>query len=118
MTKSKKLSPLEAQIERRFVQECIDRNGIAIKLDSSRGLPDRLAVLPFPNGAYYVFIEFKKIGGRIAKAQEIWGKKLKGLRCRHFIMDRPEDIDSFFAAYENEVVRSAVGADLYDAFTR
>lgn len=118
MTKSKKLSPLEAQIERRFVQECIDRGGIAIKLDSSLGIPDRLAVLPFPNGAYYVFIEFKKIGGRVAKAQKIWGKKLKGLKCRHFIMDKPEEVDSFFAAYEHTVAREQIRTTPFDALTR
>lgn len=59
----------EAAIEESFVRQATQHGWLALKLTApGRGFPDRTVFTPW--GVF--FIEFKREGGRVSKAQELW----------------------------------------------
>lgn len=74
--------PLESSVEDWVVQYSEERGGRALKITGYKGFPDRLVILP---DAVVFFVETKTKGGRVATAQKIWHKILRGLGFKVYV---------------------------------
>ncbi len=84
----------EKKLEEKLVQAVKNRGGIAYKFTSPgrAGVPDRIVILP---GNKIGFIEVKKPGkGKLRKIQKQELKKLTALRCKCYVLNDPNDIQS------------------------
>lgn len=83
------MTALEAGLERRCKQTAEVRGGLFLKLLpwSTRGIPDRLVILP---GGVVWFVELKRKGGTPGKLQLRWGEKLRNLGCNYALIDSHE----------------------------
>lgn len=81
---------LEKEIEKACCKKVKELGGLAIKLGSYNGIPDRMFLLP---GAKIFFVEFKRPGGRVRKLQYWWRNQLLRLGFSSYIIDNVEDFE-------------------------
>jgi len=86
----------ESVLERRLVREVKAIGGLAPKWVSpgSRGVPDRIVILPDGRTLY---VEMKAPGKQLDPLQAKWAKRLLGMGHKHYNIDSNEDIDRFIA---------------------
>lgn len=87
------MTPLERDIERALVGMVKRQGGLCMKwvCPGWSGVPDRIILLP---GGRIMFVELKRPkGGEVAKLQEWWGRKLRGLGFRCVIVKSKTDIN-------------------------
>lgn len=84
----------EAELESRLVKEVKRIGGKAPKWVSpgTRGVPDRLVILP---GGRTIYVEMKAPGKPLEPLQVRWAKILRNLGHRVYKIDSNEDIDRF-----------------------
>lgn len=86
------MTQLERDIERALVGMVKRQGGFCLKwvCPGWAGVPDRIILLPHGR---VIFAELKRPkGGEIAKLQEYWAKKLKGLGFKHIYIKTRNDI--------------------------
>ncbi|MEX3555285.1 MAG: VRR-NUC domain-containing protein [Burkholderia gladioli] len=85
---------LEHVIETCLVERVHAIGGAAYKFTSParRSVPDRLVVLP---GGKIAFVECKRPGGRLTRAQAREHDRLRALGCSVWIVDTRESVDAF-----------------------
>ena len=86
--------PLESKVEARLCAAVKIRGGHAYKFTSPahRGVPDRLVVLPnYP----LIFVEVKRISGKLTPLQEVECKKLADMKQAVFVIYGYPDVDAF-----------------------
>lgn len=81
---------LEKNIEAYLTKQITKLGGVCVKLQGTKGLPDRLCILP---GNQIFFVELKTKTGRTSKIQEYTIRKLKNLDCQVFIINSKEGVD-------------------------
>ena len=84
----------ESRLERYFRQEVVQRGGWTIKLTGTKGIPDRLVMMP---GGVVVFVELKTDTGRLSKIQKAVIAKLAGLGCTVEVLYGKDQVDEWFA---------------------
>lgn len=84
----------ESDLERRLVQAVEGIGGRASKWTSpgSRGVPDRIVILPQGRVA---FVETKAPGKKPEPLQKYWARILRGLGHKVYVIDSLEGIDKF-----------------------
>jgi hypothetical protein len=96
----------ERAIEKKFKEFVESKGGICIKLQGTRGLPDRLIIFALEverdgqkgmGGGMY-FAEFKSKRGKLSKAQEFWKKHLEKLGIVVQVFDDLADAVDFHRA--------------------
>ena len=89
----------EKEIENYFVKQVQEKNGIAIKLNSTTmfGLPDRLVLLP--EGIVF-FAELKAPGQKPRTLQQFVHCKLKKLGFDIYVIDSKQQVREVLANYE------------------
>ena len=80
----------ERTIEHRLVEAVKKRGGIALKLDTLAGIPDRLILLP---QGVVMFVETKAPGEKPRKIQEFRIRQLRELGFRVEVLDNGNEID-------------------------
>lgn len=88
------MSIRESALERKMMRWAIDRGAIVVKVQGTRGWPDRAVVLP--NGRT-LFVEFKRPGQKPDPLQE---HILKQLRMRGCPATWADSEESFKLAFE------------------
>jgi hypothetical protein len=97
------VNALERSVEALLLRRVAALGGVALKLNSQRGLPDRLVVLP---GARVIAIELKRPrGGRLSVHQKIWLAKLRGLGIEVAVVRNASDIDARLGLAEQEPLK-------------
>ena len=85
---------LEKSVEDWVVTFAEDLGGRALKLTGYTGIPDRLVILP---GAVIAFVETKRPkGGKVAKAQKLRHKFLRGLGFRVYVPCTKQEVEHVF----------------------
>lgn len=81
----------EKELERHLVKEVRTAGGECIKLDSIKGIPDRLVLLP---GGQATFVELKspRGTGRVSKIQRYWLRRLQSLGFSAAVVDSREGV--------------------------
>jgi hypothetical protein len=87
----------EKQIEQRLCSKVKALGGLAIKLTTMSGLPDRLVLLP---GSVTVFIELKAPGRKLTAQQLKRKGQLEKLGFSVYRVDSYEKIDEVLDAYK------------------
>lgn len=91
---------LEISIEKHLYNEVKKRDGMAIKLDSMKGLPDRLVLTP--NGKHY-FVELKRPEGVLSEIQKEVHRRLIQRGHAVFTLWNINEVDRFIAeVFSNE----------------
>lgn len=85
---------LESRIEGRLVRGVRAAGGLCWKVTAERGAPDRIAVLP---GGRVVWIELKRPGGTVARAQEYQHRRLRALGHEVLVLRSRGEVDGFLA---------------------
>jgi hypothetical protein len=85
----------ESRLESYFRREVTQRGGWTIKLTGTKGIPDRLVMLP---GGNVVFVELKTDKGRLSKIQKAVIAKLDGLGCSVEVLYGKDQVDEWLAA--------------------
>jgi hypothetical protein len=95
------MSTRESTLEKRLVREVKRIGGIAPKWTApgSRGVPDRIVILP--NGKT-VYVEMKAPGKPLTPLQEHWANRLRILGHSVYKLDSPETIDQFISEVSRE----------------
>ena len=83
---------LEKSVEQYLRRAIIARGGMAIKLDSEAGLPDRLVVLP---GGRNIYVELKRPDGRVSEIQKVMHQRLRNLGQKVYVLWNFEQVDRF-----------------------
>jgi hypothetical protein len=96
----------ERAIEKKFKEFVESKGGLCVKLQGTRGLPDRLIIFAlevekegrkmFGGGMY--FVEFKSRKGKLSKAQVFWKKHLEKLGIVVQVFDDLADAVDFHRA--------------------
>jgi len=91
----------ESKLEHRLVREVERIGGKAPKWVSpgTRGVPDRLVILP---GGRTIYVEMKAPGKPLEPLQVRWAKILRNLGQRVYKIDCDEDIDQFIIEVSGE----------------
>ena len=87
------MTQLERDIERALVGMVKRQGGLCLKwvCPGWSGVPDRIILLP---GGRIMFVELKRPkGGEVAKLQDWWSRKLRGLGFRCVIVKSKVDIN-------------------------
>lgn len=86
----------ESTLEKRLVREVKRIGGIAPKWTApgSRGVPDRIVILP--NGKT-VYVEMKAPGKQLTPLQEHWANRLRSLGHSVYKLDSVDTIDQFIS---------------------
>ncbi len=97
----------ERAIEKKFKEFVESKGGLCVKLQGTRGLPDRLVVFaiervnkagePALGGGMY-FAEFKSKKGKLSKAQKFWMEHLQKLGIVVQVFDDVDDAIGFHKA--------------------
>ena len=74
---------IESGIEKSVVQYAKRWALLCVKLDSVKGIPDRMLILP---GGRVAFIEFKTPEGRLSPHQQAWRDRLQGFDQRYHVV--------------------------------
>lgn len=80
----------EGKVEAYLRQRVRALGGMCLKLDSVKGLPDRLVVLP---GRCPFFVEVKAEDGHLSKIQEHVIRRLRDLGQRVHVVYSKEEVD-------------------------
>lgn len=80
----------EGKVESYLVRRVKAAGGMCLKLDSAKGLPDRLVVLP---GRCPFFVEVKAEDGHLSKIQEHVIQRLRDMGQRVYVVYSKEEID-------------------------
>ena len=89
----------EKYIESRLVTQVKSMGGLAIKLSSGGGLPDRLLLF---NSGRCCFVEVKRPGERPRLLQEIRHEELRRLGFDVYVLDDIEGISEIVEKYGSE----------------
>jgi len=99
----------ERAIETKFRKYVEEHGGLCIKLQGTRGLPDRLVIFsiamrdkddqPVVGGGMY-FAEFKSKKGKLSKAQVFWKEHLEKLGIVVQVFDDLADAVAFHKAVQ------------------
>lgn len=82
----------EAVIEKYLIDQVKLRGGMCIKMNSVRGLPDRLVLLP---DARAYFVELKRpIGGKFEPLQQRTHGRLRLLGCGVYVVHTKIEVDT------------------------
>ena len=87
---------MEKQIEQYLRKQVIAKNGMCLKLDSEKGLPDRLVLTDLGR---HIFVELKRPGGRLSPAQVEYHRRLRERRHAVFVLWSFDDVDRFMKRY-------------------
>lgn len=82
----------ESTIERKLRHTIERRGGLALKLDTEAGQPDRLLLLP---GGKAMFVETKNESGRVSPRQAFFMKRLTALGFEVYVLNSAEAVDKF-----------------------
>lgn len=83
---------LEKSIERYLLERVKALGGMAIKLDSEKGLPDRLVL---DSGGHHYFIELKRPEGTLSPIQAEYHKRLKDRGHTVLVLWSYNDVNEF-----------------------
>jgi hypothetical protein len=89
------MTPLEKEIESKLVRLVRNRGGLCLKwvCPGWAGVPDRIILLP---GGRVVFVELKRPkGGALSSRQVWWGRKLRSLGFRPYVIWSHENLEAF-----------------------
>ena len=82
---------MEKTIESRLTKRIKEVNGLCLKLNGYKGIPDRIILL---NGKCY-FVELKDTGKRLRPEQKVWQDKLRRMGFVAVMVDSKDAVDSF-----------------------
>lgn len=90
----------ESALEKKFVKAVESIGGMAPKwvAPGSRGVPDRIVILP---GGRVAFVEMKAPGKKLGPLQEWWAENLRRRAQKVYKIDSPEGIKKFIDGAKN-----------------
>lgn len=94
---------IEKEVENYLKKEVEKRGGICVKLDAttSRGLPDRMCILPY---GQVLFVETKRPKkGRLSKCQAYILEKINSLGGKAYVVSSKEDIDYLLSRHDKKI---------------
>jgi hypothetical protein len=89
------MTPLEKEIESKLVRLVRNRGGLCLKwvCPGWAGVPDRIILLP---GGRVVFVELKRPRGGVLSSRQVWwGRKLRALGFRLYVIWSNENLEAF-----------------------
>ena len=87
----------ESVVRASLIRECKARGWRCIKTDSlATGFPDDMILAGFGRIA---FVEEKRPGGEVRKAQPLWHKRLRELGFECVILEHPEDVKEWVESW-------------------
>jgi hypothetical protein len=83
----------ESTVEQYLKKRIRELGGVCVKLNSKKGISDRLVILP---GNRIEFVELKTPIGELSEAQKLWNKRLESLGCVIKVINSKEGVDNLY----------------------